>query len=271
MKGRVAPGVVHIVGAGLAGLAAAVVLASEGREVRLYEAAGHAGGRCRSYFDGELGCRIDNGNHLLLTGNHRVLNYLERIGARGTLIGPEDAVFPFFDATTGQRWVLQPNRGRLPWWILHQWRRVPQTRAANYLVALSLRRAAPGAVVGEVLDPRGALFARLWEPLAVAALNTGVNQASARLFWQILAETLGRGGSACRPLVPRVGLSETFVDPALETLRRHGAVSHFTARLRALDFSDDRVSMLRFESGPVELAAEDEVILATPAPVAGRL
>jgi hydroxysqualene dehydroxylase len=271
MKGRVASGIVHIVGAGLAGLAAAVVLASEGREVRLYEAAGHAGGRCRSYFDGELGCRIDNGNHLLLTGNHRALNYLERIGARGTLLGPDDAVFPFFDATTGRRWALRPNPGRLPWWILQQCRRVPQTRAANYLVALSMRRADPSAVVGKALDPKGPLFARLWEPLAVAALNTGVNQASARLFWRILTETLGRGGSACRPLVPCVGLSETFVDPALETLRRHGAVSHFTARLRALDLSDDRVSSLRFESGAVELATEDEVILATPDPVAARL
>jgi len=62
-------GSVHIVGAGLAGLAAAVVLAAEGCRVRLYEASAHAGGRCRSYFDDELGCRIDNGNHLLLAGN----------------------------------------------------------------------------------------------------------------------------------------------------------------------------------------------------------
>jgi squalene-associated FAD-dependent desaturase len=262
---------VHVVGAGLAGLAAAVALATAGRAVRLYEAASHAGGRCRSYFDAELGCRIDNGNHLLLTGNHRALNYLERIGARSTLLGPDDAVFPFFDAKTGLRWALRPNPGRLPWWILQQSRRVPQTHAANYLEALSLRRADPSAVVGKALDPKGPLFARLWEPLAVAALNTGVNEASARLFWRILAETLGRGGSVCQPLVPRVGLSETFVDPALETLRRHGAVSHFTTRLRALDVSDDQVSMLRFESGAVELAAKDEVILATPAPVAARL
>jgi len=73
------PRTIHVVGAGLAGLAAAVRLAAEGRDVRLYEAAPHAGGRCRSYFDAELGCRIDNGNHLLLAGNHRTLDYLGRI------------------------------------------------------------------------------------------------------------------------------------------------------------------------------------------------
>lgn len=264
-------GLTHIVGAGLAGLAAAVALATTGRQVRLYEASNHAGGRCRSYFDTELGCRLDNGNHLLLAGNRNAANYLGRIGARETLEGPETAEFPFVDARTGQRWVLRPNRGRLPWWILRKDRRVPQSRAADYLESFQLRRADAMATVAEVLDPSRALFERFWEPLAVAALNTGVKEASARLFWRMLAETLGRGGANCRPLVPRDGLSETFVDPALTTLRQHGAAAHYGIRLRALDTAGDRISVLRFENGVVELAPEDRVILATSGPVAARL
>ncbi len=73
---------VHVVGAGLAGLAAAVWLAERGRPVALYEAAQQAGGRCRSYFDRTLGRVIDNGNHLLVSGNRSALAYLEAIGAR---------------------------------------------------------------------------------------------------------------------------------------------------------------------------------------------
>ena len=72
---------VHIVGAGLAGLAAAVRLTLAGRRVALYEAAQQAGGRCRSYFDRQLGRVIDNGNHLLLSGNRSAMAYLEAIGA----------------------------------------------------------------------------------------------------------------------------------------------------------------------------------------------
>ncbi|TDI58753.1 MAG: FAD-binding protein, partial [Alphaproteobacteria bacterium] len=56
----------HVIGAGLAGLAAAVRLAAAGQKVFLYEAAGHAGGRCRSFDDAAIGRRIDNGNHLIL-------------------------------------------------------------------------------------------------------------------------------------------------------------------------------------------------------------
>jgi len=264
-------GTVHVVGAGLAGLAAAVRLAAEGRDVRLYEAGHHAGGRCRSYLDAELGCRIDNGNHLLLAGNHRAIGYLEQIGALDTLEGPPNAVFPFIDAKTRQRWTLRPNRGVLPWWILSANRRVPGTRATDYLAVLALQRADPSATVVEAFDRRGRVFGCLWEPFAVAALNTSADRASARLFWRTLRETLGRGGAACRPLVPRDGLSETFVDPALSRLRAQGAEIHFGARLRSLHFALDRVTELEFDSGRVGLGRVDSLILAVPAAVAARL
>jgi len=264
-------GTVHVVGAGLAGLAAAVRLAAKGRGVRLYEAGPHAGGRCRSYLDAELGCRIDNGNHLLLAGNHRALDYLERIGALDTLEGPSDAVFPFIDAKTGRRWTLRPNRGVFPWWILSSKRRVPETRATDYLAVLTLRRADPSATVVEALDREEEVFRCLWEPLAVAALNTGADDASAKLFWRALAETLGRGGAACRPLVPRDGLSETFVDPALARLRAQGVEICFGARLRGLHFAFDCVTELVFDTRSVGLGRGDSLILAVPAAVAARL
>ena len=125
------PGRAHVVGAGMAGLAAAVALAQQGWPVRLYEAGPHAGGRCRSFFDTELGCRIDNGNHLLLSGNTAALSYIQRTDALDTFERPEGAAVPFVDINTGERWAVRPSGGRLPWWIFDKARRVPGTRAQD--------------------------------------------------------------------------------------------------------------------------------------------
>src|SRR6266702_8318078 len=96
---------IHIVGAGLAGLSAAVELSGSGHELFIYEAAPQAGGRCRSYFDSALGMNIDNGNHLLLSGNASALAYARRIGAEEQLVGPPEAAFDFYDLSSGQSWV----------------------------------------------------------------------------------------------------------------------------------------------------------------------
>ena len=104
-----------VIGAGVSGLAAATQLASRGVAVTLYEAAGQAGGRCRSYYDAALDQVIDNGNHLVLSGNGAIARYLERIGARGVLGGPRRAVLPFVDVKADQRWVLRLNGGPIPW------------------------------------------------------------------------------------------------------------------------------------------------------------
>src|SRR5690606_7981636 len=77
------PRTAHIIGAGVSGLAAGVRLAEAGFTVHVYEASQHLGGRCRSYYDGATGLVIDNGNHLVLSGNRHTLAYARRIGSEG--------------------------------------------------------------------------------------------------------------------------------------------------------------------------------------------
>lgn len=264
-------GVVHVVGAGIAGLAAAVRLADEGRAVRVHEAAKFAGGRCRSYYDATLDLAIDNGNHLLLSGNRAALDFLDRIGSRGTLGGPDSAEFPFADLATGERWTLKPNEGRLPWWVLDPRRRVPGSRARDYLAALGVLRAAQTETIGRAMACEGPLYERLWRPVLLAGLNTEPPEAAAGLAAQLLRETLGAGGQACRPLVATAGLSAAFVDPALRHLERRGAGIRFGRRLRGIAGEGDAVEGLAFGDDTIELGPDDGVVLAVPPWVAAEL
>ena len=255
----------HVVGAGLSGLAAAVRLAADGGwRVFAHEAAGHAGGRCRSFYDETLERVIDNGNHLLLAGNRSAMSFLAETGALDSLYAAPEPAFPFVDLRTGQRWTVRPNRGRLPWWIFSTARRVPDTTALDYLAGLRLAFAGPNATVAQCLAARAVLFERFWEPLATAALNTVAAEAAARLLWPVIVETFGRGGEATRPCIAREGLSASFIDPALRRLAARGAEVRFNHRLRAIEIADGRATALDFAEGTLAVRPVDSVILALP-------
>ncbi len=255
---------IHIVGAGLSGLACAIRLSGQGRKVVVHEAARMAGGRCRSYYDASLDLVIDNGNHLLLSGNRAALDYGRRIGAADQLVGPDECVFDFLDTRSGERWRLRPNLSRLPWWIFVRDRRVPGASARDYLGALGILRARDGATIGEAMDCSGLLYERLWGPVLLSALNTDPREASAGLAAAVLRETLAAGGAACRPLVARHGLGAAFIEPALATLAAKGAELRYGARLRGIEFSNDRAARLNFGEETIDLGAEDRLVLAVP-------
>jgi len=89
----------------------------------------------------------------------------------------DEAIFPFMDIHTGERWAVRPNRGRIPWWIFKGDRRVPDTRLSDYLGMARIVGIRDDTPVGDSMR-RGRLYWRLLEPMAVAALNTSPRKAS---------------------------------------------------------------------------------------------
>lgn len=262
---------VHVIGAGLAGLNCALRLAESGARVRLHEATGHAGGRCRSYLDPELDRWIDNGNHLVFSGNRAMCDFLQAIGASDSLIDPGHPIFPFLDLATGERWILQLSDGRMPWWALQPARRIPNTRFVDYLALLRFGLAGRATTVARLVRPSHRLFRRLLEPLAVAVLNTTAEQGAARLLWPVIVETFGRGGQACRPLIARDGLSMSFIDPAVRRLGALGVDIELFHRLREIERRGRMITALHFIGHQVEMGENDTVVLAVPHRVAGHL
>jgi squalene-associated FAD-dependent desaturase len=257
-------GTVHVIGGGLAGLSAATRLAERGAAVTLSEAAAQAGGRCRSYVDPQLGLMIDNGNHLVLSGNRAVMTYLGRLGTQDRLAGPETADLAFMDLRDEVRWRLRPNDGPLAWWVFAQDRRVPGTGPADYLALAALLTRHPGKRIDQVLKAEGVLWDRLLEPFFLAALNTEAAAGSADLAGAIVRETLAKGGQACRPRIAHPTLAGAFVEPALDYLQAKGAPAMLGRRLKGVVSDGGRVKALEFNDGVVELGPGDAAILAVP-------
>ncbi len=242
--------IVHIIGAGLAGLAAAVRLAGGQRDVIVYEAARQAGGRCRSYFDTTLGMVIDNGNHLLLSGNADALDFLRVTGGLGALTEAPEADVAFIDLATRERWRVRPNAGPLPWWIFAPDRRVPGAAVER------LSRVAPAAC----LPARTGASTRSLTARACSTTGSGARffsppsirsrrKAPSQLAGAVIRATFARGGAACRPIVAH-GLSAAFIEPAVagspSAAPTSGSItgcarsSSPTAARSALDFGDAR-------------------------------
>ena len=254
----------HIIGAGLSGLAAAVRLVERGVPVTIYDSAGQAGGRCRSFFDKHLERNIDNGNHLIMSGNHAALDFLDRIGSQDALTGPPDASYRFVDVKTKARWTVRINDGLVPFWVFDETSRVPDTGLVDYAKAAAIAFAGSDKTVADIVDAKSPLYERFWEPLTLAVLNTTPARGQARLLWRVIRETFLRGGKASMPRVAKAGLGPAFVDPALRFIEQNGSLVRLNARLRAAWMEGGAVASLSFADETVTLEEGDFVIFAVP-------
>jgi squalene-associated FAD-dependent desaturase len=250
---------VHIIGAGLAGLSAAVALVDRGIPVVLLEAAPQAGGRCRSWVDPDLGL-IDNGAHVVLASNQAVRRWLLRLGSQDEMVDLAAGGLPFRDLRRGEAWVLAATPAEL--W--DRTRRVPGIGVWRHLAdALRLVVAGRSATVAEVLGS-SPLFEALWKPITVAALNTPARSASAALLRRTMLATAGE----IRPLIARHSLQRSFIDPALRILAAKGAEVRFGARVGHLVRAGNRIAAIVVNG---EALPASTIILATGPEGAARL
>jgi hydroxysqualene dehydroxylase len=262
---------IHIIGAGIAGLACAVRLSARGVKTVVHEATDQAGGRCRSYYDATTDMRIDNGTHILLSANTAALCFLADIGASSLVTGFPAARYPFVDLASNERWTLDLGDSRLSLWMFDPRRRAPGTRAVDYLPLVRVLWPSPGKTLGEIMACSGPAYVRVVQPFLLAALNIDPREGSADLARAVVRESMAAGGQACRPYLAPQGLSVAFVEPALEFLKSHGGTVTFSHQLRKLMLADGRVCGLDFGDSTAVVGPGDAVVLALPPYAAGTI
>lgn len=268
-----------VVGAGWAGLAAAVGLVEAGRRVTLIDAANRPGGRARTQslrLDHTTTVEVDNGQHLLVGAYRATLGLLRRVGvdpdtvlARSPmrLVAPDG--FALRAASLPAPWHLIVGllRARgLPWA-----QRLAMVRAMAGLAMRGPSTVAAGTTVAAWLAAHAqppALIARLWAPLCLGALNTPPERACARTFAQVLFDTLLAHARDADFLLPRGTLGEVLPAPASVWLAARGADLRWRTACRGLARTPSGRWLAVTDAGPIEA---ERVVLAVPPPQASRL
>jgi squalene-associated FAD-dependent desaturase len=239
---------VAVVGAGYAGMAAAVTLADHGIPVTVFEAARVPGGRARRV--DVHGLALDNGLHILIGAYDECLRLIHRVNPdaqRTVLRAPLDWVIH-------RRFRLQVAALPAPLHLIAGLLRAcgvslaERLSALRFILRMRLDRfeLANDITVEALLERHGqstSMRRVLWHPLCVAALNTPAQRASARVFLRVLRDSLGAGRGQCDLVFARSDLTALFPAPAARYVAARGGSLRTGCRVTAIDPCDGGFSV----------------------------
>ena len=234
---------VAVIGAGWAGLAAAVTLAEGGAQVTVIEASRFLGGRARRV---ELdGIALDNGQHILIGAYTETLRLMRLVG-----VDPDRALSRLpLELRTADGFRLKAVALPAPLHLLGGLLMAKGLDLRERLLAAQLvarlhrdrYRLASDETVAALLarhGQTGKLRASLWDPLCVSALNTPAERASAQVFANVLRDTFSGGRAASDLLLPRTDLGTLFPEPAANWLATCGGEILLAAPVRGVQRSE---------------------------------
>ena len=247
-------------GAGFAGMAAAVALAERGVPVTVFESGPVPGGRARRVASREI--ELDNGQHILIGAYAELLRLMEKVGVReheALLRLPLE--LRYFDGFALRARKLPFPAGLAAGLLLCS--RVPFAERISALRFMdAMRKAgfdlAQDLPVEDLLAEHrqdGALGRYVWRPLCVSALNTPPAQASARAFLVVLRDALLGGARSSDLLLPRVDLSRLFPEPAARFIQERGGELVLRTTIRSLAELQGRYREVILAVGPHQLKA----------------
>jgi hydroxysqualene dehydroxylase len=253
---------VIVIGAGVAGLRAAVAAAARGAAVVVLEAKAVLGGRATAFTDPATGERVDNGQHVLLGCYDETLAFLRQIGTDQRVLMQSGLDVEFVDRQGVRSRLTCPSLpapfnllGGLFDWSALGWRDRFAALALSRPIGIAQKAArgarprgpvaaSPSETVDEWLIANGQttrLREMLWEPLALAALNQSTREAAAPPFVTVLARAFGGAARNAALALPLCPLDELYAEPARRYVEARGGEVQIGAAAR-VHVSSGRVS-----------------------------
>ena len=249
---------VAVVGAGYAGLAAAVALAQRGVPVTVFESGPLPGGRARRVITG--GRTLDNGQHIIVGAYTSLLQLMRTVGA-----DPEKLLLRLpLELRYAQGFRLRAPALPAP---LHlgialmtatglSWGE--RLGAVAFMQAMKMKRfrVEPHVSVATLLEAHGqagTIGRFLWYPICISALNTLPAEASANAFLAVLRDSLAGPRRASELLIPKVDLTALFPEPAAAWLAARGGEVRCGSPVRELGALTSTYSDVIVAVGPHQL------------------
>jgi len=262
---------ITIIGAGWAGLAAAVKLTQQGHRVAVYESAKQVGGRARAVsYDDIL---VDNGQHLLIGAYTECLHLMEIVG-----INTEQALkrmplsLTVVDKTT---LTLQAPLLPAPLHLLYAlitakglnfMDRIAAIRFGLYLKKNNYQFKEDISVdaLFKLTKQTNILVRQLWEPLCLATMNTPIGIASANVFMTVFKDAFTRKAKDADALLPTTNLSKLFPDAAVNYIEKKGGKIYLKSRIEEIDIKENSISSIRVKiNNSIEKIKTSQLIIAT--------
>jgi squalene-associated FAD-dependent desaturase len=258
---------VIVIGGGFGGLSAATALAERGVRVLVLEARPTLGGRANAFIDPATGERVDNGQHVLVGGYHETFRFLRRVNTVADVYVQPDLHIEVIDKA-GRSSSLRCPALPPPLHVLGGVLRWKGIDWRDRVALVHMRRIDDGPA-GETVrqwlvrhrqTPR--LIELLWEPLAVAALNQAIDEASGAAFAGVLRRMFTTDRRDCALGLPLKALDELYAIPSREYILRAGGAVRVNAQARVVGCAGARVRGARVQVRDEEIPAR-AVICAT--------
>jgi len=263
---------VVIIGAGWAGLAAAVTLTSRGQKVIVYEAAKQVGGRARSVpFADTI---VDNGQHLMIGAYQECIKILKLVGQCPYAKMKRTPLFLAVQDETGQQVEVKAPRLPAPFHLLYALITAKglsiKDRFAAVQFGLFVKKNhyqfSQDISVKQLFDQSRQtdnIIKQLWEPLCLSTLNTPIEIASANVFMRVFKDAFTHHYYDADLLLPIIDLSEIFPNAAVQYIRNKGGEVHLQSRLEKIHIENDKIKAIDIKNDTqVQTVTTSSLILA---------